>query len=101
MNKMKVIESEESVNTVENTDNSKSDYNELVEHKPIGDTPFMAVRVEDKWIIRCGKYKLEKGHDSFEEVEEYVNNNLWEMIGVFVTTVVEWNNELLEINKNK
>lgn len=82
-------------------DNKNSNYNELVEHRPIGDTPFMAVRNEKTWLIRCGKYKLEKQHETFEETEEYVKTHLWEMIGVFVTTVVEWNNELVNIQNKK
>lgn len=98
--KMKVVESKNTLGNAEETPNKENSFrNELTEQRPILKSPFVAVRNEEIWVIRCGKYKLEAQLTSFEECEKYVEENLWELIGVFVTTVVEWNNELNKTNK--
>jgi len=42
------------------TDNTKSNSNQLVEYKQIPETPFTAARMEDKWFLLLGRYRLTK-----------------------------------------
>ena len=99
---METTESQNTYTNVEEMGNRGSQSNEeLTEQRPIGDSPFTAVRIEDKWMIVIGKYKIEEMLPSYLACEQYVKDNLWKLIGCFVTAVVEWNNELNQIKSNK
>ena len=92
---MKIIESQNTHTSAVETDRPNSESNEqLVEYKPIGKTPFTAVRNEETWFITVGKYKAPHDFKSYEECYDYVEENMWEMIGLFTTVIVEENNKL-------
>jgi hypothetical protein len=75
---------EEQLNTQtyvqEDVNNSQSGNTELVEQKEIENTPFMAVRMEDKWFLTLGKYRLTEPLKTEEEVIESAKDATWERI---------------------
>lgn len=98
---METTESQNIYTNVEEMGNRDSQYKEeLTEQRIIGDSPFTAVRIEEKWMIVIGKYKIEEMLPSYLACEQYVKDNLWKLIGCFVTAVIEWNNELNQIKTN-
>lgn len=64
---------------------------ELVERKQIGNTPFIAVRVEDKWTLTVHKYKIVENLESYEACEEYLKDNFWHCNGVFIEALTSIN----------
>lgn len=95
---MKTTESQSTLMNVEETDKQNSSNDQLVEHIAIrtdqGKTPFTASRMEDKWFITIGKYRVPNHFTSYDELVDHVENNLWEMVGLFITVVVEENNQI-------
>lgn len=52
------MEKKKSSGTVNETDKQNSTSNQLVEKIEIENTPFTAVRIDDKWFLTMGKYRL-------------------------------------------
>lgn len=63
--------------SAEEQNNSPSS-EQLTEFIPIQDTPFTAVRIEDKYFLVMGKYRLTDAFKTFEEIEQD-------------TTIITWN----------
>lgn len=53
---------------------------ELVERIPIAETPFTAIRIENKWFLTMGKYRLTDPVDSFELIQIEAENTTWDRI---------------------
>lgn len=68
------------------TEESKKYTNEeLVEVKPIKDTPFVAVKVGEGWFLALGKYRLSGIKETEEDVIEDSKNTTWDrLIQVFL-----------------
>ena len=88
--KMQTTESESSENFAENTDNKHSS-TELVERKQIGNTPFIAVRVNEQWTLTIYKYKVVENLESYEACEDYLADNFWHCNGVFIEALTSIN----------
>ena len=74
---METTESQNIYTNVEEMGNRDWQSNEeLTEQRPIGDSPFTAVRIEEKWMIVIGKYKIEEMLPSYLACEQYVKDNL-------------------------
>lgn len=59
------------------SEQNSSESSTLVEVKQIADTPFTAVRNEDKWFLALGKYKLSETVDSEEKVHDMAKDTSW------------------------
>lgn len=57
-NAQKTTDTEETHGTVNETDKPKSNSDQLLEKIEIENTPFTAIKVEDKWFLMMGKYRL-------------------------------------------
>lgn len=55
----------------------QSNPRELLEQIPIEDTPFIALRIDDKWYLTLGKYRLTKELPTLEAVQEETKNTTW------------------------
>lgn len=74
-----------------------NDESKLFEAKPVGDTPFTAIKLEDKWYLTLGKYRLTEALKSFEEVEQEAKDaSWWRILSVMQAMITEFNN-----NQNK
>jgi len=49
----------------------------MLETIPIEDTPFTAIRLDDKWFLTLGKYRLSDTLRSLEEVREDARDASW------------------------
>ena len=63
--------------------------NSLVEIKQIDNTPFKAVRQEDKWFGVLGQYRITDKLANFDEVVEYIVKNKWEVILSMIICIIE------------
>ncbi|AXH74113.1 MAG: hypothetical protein [Microviridae sp.] len=70
-------EKSESAKYAEPTTKQPSNSSELFEQKPIKDTPFTAVRMDDKWFLTMGKYRLSEPIETLEQCEESANDASW------------------------
>lgn len=96
---MKITKNTDLSNThtsVEETDNRNS--GKLSEELRIGNSPFTALRFDEDWHIACGSYRIPQKFREYLECVEYVENNLWEMLGMFVTVMVEEKDKLKNNN---
>lgn len=69
--------SERSNGSVEEQIKSNSSTTELTEVIPIQDTPFAAVRIESKYFLAMGKYRLTELYDTYEELNNDITNITW------------------------
>lgn len=63
--------------------------NSLVEFKEIDNTPFKAVKQEDKWFGILGQYRITDELASFDEVVDYIVKNKWEVILNMIIIIIE------------
>lgn len=56
---------------------TSSTTNELTELINIEDTPFTAVRIENKYFLAMGKYRLTELFDTYEAVTAEIHNITW------------------------
>lgn len=84
-----------------NTDqelSKESNSNELVERIPITDTPFTAIRLDNKWFLTMGKYRISEPVDSFEQIQMEAENTTWDRIMQVILIVI---NEQKEADSRK
>lgn len=78
------------------TETKRENKNEFLE---IENTPFTAVKVENKYILVMGDVMVSgKRFDEIEDVMAYINNKPWELILVAAKTFAD---KLNEIKKEK
>ncbi len=65
------------------------DNKQLVEIKPIEDTPFAAVKTEKTWHLVLGKYRLSTELGSYEECLEESKNATWQRIMQVIQIMIE------------
>lgn len=83
---------------------NSSESSTLVEVKQIADTPFTAVRNEDKWFLALGKFKLSQTVGSEEEVIEMSKDTSWSrlmniMFIVATDAITEYHDKHHGVNK--
>lgn len=62
---------------------------ELIEKHLIGGTPFTAIRVDDKWFLALGKYRLTEPLESLEECIEQSKADNWTRIMQVINVMIE------------
>lgn len=77
-----------SLNTTEEQNNKESNSKELIEKRQIPETPFTAIRIEDKWFLTLGKYRLTNPVDSYEAIEADAQNTSWDRLLQIMKIVV-------------
>ena len=97
--------SEQLPGTAEETttpNNPSSTTDQLVEQIPIQDTPFTAVRLDKKWFLAIGKYRLTEPTDKYEAVEAEVVNSTWDLLArvINVFTIEAINDHLISHHSN-
>ena len=105
-----IMELNTTLGNVKETDKQNSSY-ELIEQKPINETPFTAVRVDEKWFLALGKYRLTEPLPSEEACLEEAKDSSWLRLMQIVKIVIleheqDKKSELtnvnqLELNLNK
>lgn len=73
----------------------KTTERELLQQEQIEGTPFTAVRLDDKWFLTMGKYRLSEPTKTFEEVLEEAKDASWFRIMQLIQIMIE------EHEKNK
>lgn len=63
----------------------------LFQQKELNDGPFTAVKMDDKWFLTMGKYRLTEPMKTFEEVEAEAENTSWHRIMQVVQIMIEEN----------
>lgn len=69
---------------------NKSNLNsELLENIEIEGKPFNAIRMEDKWFLAMGKYRLTEPMNSLEEVLEDAERSDWYRVMQIMNIVIK------------
>lgn len=83
---------------VNETTNSNSN-SKLVEREEIKNTPFTAVKFEDKWFLTMGKYRLTDGLASKEDVINEAKDASWFRIMQIIQIMIdEDKNKIIEMS---
>lgn len=53
------------------------------------DAPFGLYKVNDVYHLTCGKYRKEISEEELNNIIEFVNNTNWEVIGMYITAIIE------------
>ncbi|AXH75056.1 MAG: hypothetical protein [Microviridae sp.] len=69
--------------------NSESSSKELVEKIQIENTPFHAIRMDDKWFLVMGKYRLSEPVQTLEEVKADAADASWFRIMQLIQIMLE------------
>lgn len=69
-----------------------SDY--LIEREPIEGTPFTLVTHEEMSFITWGAYRLTENRPTKEMALELLTTNMWDVIAVYVISVVAQTSEI-------
>lgn len=67
---------------------------ELRASKQIPNTPFVAHRYDETWILTIGKYKVGPDFLSEEELIQWIKVPTWETISVAIQGLIEINQSL-------
>jgi len=70
-------------------DKQESTSNELLEKVPIEDTPFTAIRFENKWFLTMGKYRLTEPVDTLEAVQIDAQRADWYRVMQIINLMIE------------
>jgi len=83
---MELAKSNGSSDQAINTDSSQNE--KLYDTTPIQDTPFHVVKMQEKYFLARGKYRLTDLKDTFEEVEQEVVNSTWDLLFRVISVAV-------------
>lgn len=61
---------------------------EMLEQVPIEGTPFTAVRLDDKWFLTMGKYRLTNELKTLEECKQEAKDASWHRIMQIMNIVI-------------
>lgn len=89
---MELTRSRKYEESTEETTKETSSNDQLVEIKPIEDTPFTAVKAGDKWFLALGKYRLTEPLESEEACIESTQDASWGRIMQVIQIMIETNN---------
>ena len=76
------------------SDQTKEDMKKSVqemEREDIPGTPFQAIKKDGLWFMTWGQYLLTKPSETKEELLELLESDTWNIIGVFVISVMKQN----------
>lgn len=76
-------------NNGDQNNNSASESKQLVQRINIKETPFEAVKFDQKWYLIMGKYRLTEGLNAFEDVENEAFNTSWFRIMQIVQIMID------------
>lgn len=68
---------------------SQPSNSEILEILPIKDSPFSAVRVDTKFFLALGRYRLTQLLESFEDCEAEASNASWHRLLQVIEIVLE------------
>lgn len=80
-----------SLNSTQEANNSESNSDELVQRIPIEDTPFTAIKFDDKWFLTMGKYRLTDPVDTLEGVKEDAQRADWARVMQIMQIMIDEN----------
>lgn len=80
-------------NNGDQNNNSASDSKQLVERINIKETPFEAVKFDEKWYLIMGKYRLTEGLNAFEDVGNQAFDTSWFRIMQIIQIMIDENHE--------
>lgn len=83
------------------TDKSNSTSKQLMETKPINESPFTAVRLENDWFLTMGKYRLTEKLQSEEECLEAARDASWHRLMQVIQIMIEENDRTIERKINE
>lgn len=83
---------EKSANETTNTNSNSEKL--LIEQKPIHDTPFTAVKTDDKWFLTMGKYRLTNELSGFNECVGEAHTTNWHRIMQVIQIMITENSNL-------
>lgn len=78
---------------------SNSNSKQLLEQVPINDTPFTAIRMEDKWFLALGKYRLTNQLGSLEECKAEAQDASWIRIMQIMKIVIQEHEAEKQLNE--
>ena len=81
------VQSNGSADQLHNSPSSGTTSEQLTEIIPIEETPFTAVRVQDKYFLALGKYRLTELLDTYEEIREQTETITWTMLLAVMTII--------------
>lgn len=61
---------------------------ELIETTFLENTPFAIVRLDNKYFVGCGQYRLTNYMDTKDEAEEYARRITWNNITAVIAVIV-------------
>lgn len=70
---------------------STSGKNELMEKVEVKDTPFTAIRMDDKWFLTMGKYRLTEPRESLDAVMKDAEDASWWRILQVINIMIQEN----------
>jgi len=70
------------------SNNGSNSNEQLHEVTAVEDTPFHIVKMDEKYFLALGKYRLTQLFDKFEDVETEVVNSSWELLFRVISVVV-------------
>lgn len=85
---METTELKHSDTNVESTTKQNSN-SKLFEQVPIENTPFTAVKMDDKWFLTMGKYRLSEKLNSLDEVKAEAMDASWMRIMQIMRIMIE------------
>lgn len=62
---------------------------EILEKVPIENTPFVAVKNNDAWIITWGAFLISPPQESLEDCIKYMQEKMWHVIAAFCVSLFE------------
>ena len=79
---------------INDTNNELNSNSELKETRQIPDSPFKAMRYDNKWIVTIGRYRATEPLNSYEECENAVYNPNWNILSCAMMAIIEATNKL-------
>lgn len=83
---------------VNETTSLESNSKQLVEQTKIEGTPFTAIRIDEKYFLTLGKYRLTNQLTSLEECKLEAQDASWDRIMQVIQIMIEENNKKTTTN---
>lgn len=74
-------------------DNNSTSSDQLLQIEPIPDTPFNAVKYDDKWFLAMGKYRLTQPSPDKQTILDDANNTTWNRILQIIKIMIDENDK--------
>lgn len=79
---------------IKDTNSELNSNSELKETREIPNSPFKAMRYDNKWIVTIGRYRATEPLNSYEECENAVYNPNWNILSCAMIAMIEAINKL-------